>query len=60
MRKRFYLESDLDNEQKNWPRFLIIEFLDEGRDLTKLSSLSSQTSKAIHAIAGGDKDIKKL
>ena len=51
------LESDPDIE-KNWPRFSIVECLDEDRDLTKLWPFA--LSKAIHSIAGGAKDIKKL
>ena len=47
-----HLESDSDIE-KNWPRFLIVECLDEGQAPFALS-------KAIHSIAGGAKDIKKL
>ena len=52
------MESDIDNEQKNWLHFLIVECLDDGRDLTKLSPFA--LSKVIHSTAGGAKDIKKL
>ena len=43
--------------EKNWPHFVIVEFLDEGRYLTKLSP--SALSNAIHSLAGGAEDIKK-
>ena len=43
---------------KNWPRFLIVEWLNENRNLTKLSPFA--LSKTIHSIAGGAKGIKKL
>ena len=55
MRKRPHLESNSDIE-KNWPHFLIVECLDEGRDLTKLSPFA--LSKTIHSISGGAQDIK--
>ena len=43
---------------KNWPRFLIVEWLNEGRNLSKLSPFA--LPKTIHSIAGGAKGIKKL
>ena len=43
---------------KNWPCFLIVEWLNESRNRTKLSPFA--LSKPIHSIAGGAKGIKKL
>ena len=51
------MKSDSDNEE-NLPRFLITEYLDEGRDLTKLSTFA--LSNVINSIADGANDIKKL